>query len=156
LSVPVELLYLVPVIVFEIAGSLSLYQDFFMRTKRSVRKRISEIEPGDHLCSIFDTAEDQFAIISDLISTGVERNEKTLLLTDFRRPVALATALRSLAVPVVKLTSQGKFVFMQVDSIRHDASWLYNSQEGNEPGSRRRSLGSSCCLGNGPFVGPAK
>ncbi len=98
--------------------------NYFMGTKRLVRKWASDIHPGDHLCSIFETAEDQFASIADLISEGIERNEKILLLTDRRRQHVLLASLSNQAIPVTKLARQGKLVFRRAESVRGDSSSL--------------------------------
>ncbi|MFI5369804.1 MAG: MEDS domain-containing protein, partial [Spirochaetia bacterium] len=98
-----------------------------MGAKKLAPRWISDIQPGDHLCWIFDAAEDQFAILAEFISSGVERNEKTLLLADIQRLAVLYASLSSLAVPVVELSRKGDLVCRPAETTMlrgQTSSWL--------------------------------
>jgi hypothetical protein len=51
-------------------------------TNYELEQRLSDLEPGDHLCFIYNTEEESRALLASFVRQGLERNEKVLYVVD--------------------------------------------------------------------------
>jgi hypothetical protein len=62
--------------------------------------RLSALKPGDHLCLIYDTPEEQFAAAIPFMRDGLAREEQCLYIADERTVQEVRDALRAVGVDV--------------------------------------------------------
>jgi len=51
-------------------------------TDRPFPHSLQDLEPGDHLCCIYDTEEEHRAVVTPFLADGLDRGEKVLYIVD--------------------------------------------------------------------------
>jgi len=76
---------------------------------------IKELEPGDHLCCIYETDEEHRELITPYIISGLEKNEKVFYIVDARTAETVKGYLRDTGVNVEPYLESGQFAILTVD-----------------------------------------
>ncbi|NBD35586.1 MAG: PAS domain S-box protein, partial [Chloroflexi bacterium] len=89
------------------------------RMERMLRKRtallehtITNLEPGDHLCCMYETEEEHRAVLTPYLRYGLERNEKVLYIVDAHTSETVRGYLRDAGMEVETYLESGQLVFL--------------------------------------------
>ena len=89
------------------------------RMEKMLRKRtallehaITNLEPGDHLCCMYETEEEHRAVLTPYLRYGLERNEKVLYIVDAHTSEAVRGYLRDAGMEVETYLESGQLVFL--------------------------------------------
>jgi len=77
--------------------------------------RLRDLEPGDHLCCIYKTAEDHRALLTSFIREGLERGEKVLYIVDVSTADQVLKYLRDDGVEIGLYVKRGELEILTVD-----------------------------------------
>lgn len=77
--------------------------------------RLSDLEPGDHLCCIYKSAEDHQALLTSFIREGLERYEKVLYIVDVSTTDQVLNYLRDDGVEVGSYVELGQLEMLTAD-----------------------------------------
>ena len=68
--------------------------------RRRLIDTLEQIGPGDHLCLIYETREEEFAVVIPFVRIGLERGEKCIYIADDNTTGAVLDAMRSHGIDV--------------------------------------------------------
>jgi len=77
--------------------------------KEYLRKRLGELELGDHLCCIYRSAEEQLSAVIPFMQAGLENNEKCLYIIDESSKSEIIDAFKKSNIKIEELIRSGKF-----------------------------------------------
>lgn len=78
-------------------------------------RRLNELQPGDHLCCIYETAEEHRSIVTPFLRRGLEQNQKSLYITDSSTPDTVTGYLRGDGVKVEPYLDNGQLTIIGVN-----------------------------------------
>ncbi|HEX9455692.1 MAG TPA: sigma 54-interacting transcriptional regulator [Candidatus Binatia bacterium] len=98
--------------------------------KSSLIAALEQLGHHDHLCSIYNSEEEHFAIASPFIRIGLERNEKCLYIVDDDTIDAVGKALQTEGIDVERAIAAGTLVLATKEEtyLKHgsfDPDWLF-------------------------------
>src|SRR5258706_3256191 len=98
--------------------------------KSSLIAELEQLGHHDHLCSIYNSEEEHFAIASPFIRIGLERNEKCLYIVDDDTIDAVGKALQTEGIDVERAIAAGTLVLATKEEtyLKHgsfDPDWLF-------------------------------
>jgi signal transduction histidine kinase len=73
-------------------------------------KALEQVAPHDHLCSIYESSEEHFAVAIPFIRIGLHRGEKCIYLADERTEAAVRAAMHSAGIDVERAIATGRLV----------------------------------------------
>ena len=77
-------------------------------------RAFTDIEPGDHLCCIYETEEEYRGVLIPYVRQGLERGEKVLHIVDDHAPDALLTYLRKDGMDLDRCRKLGQLSILTV------------------------------------------
>ena len=77
--------------------------------------RMTELEPGDHLCFLYETGEEHRAVITSFLRLGLERGEKVLYIVDSYTSEVVIGYLRDDGVEAEPYLASGQLSILGVD-----------------------------------------
>jgi GAF domain-containing protein len=80
-------------------------------------ERILNLEPGSHLCCIYETEEDYWAVVASLLRQGLEWSERVLHITDSRPCGSIVKCLRDNGLDVEAYLASGQLVILTCDDV---------------------------------------
>ena len=86
-----------------------------MDKRTDLRQRIAELEPGDHLCCIYETEEEHRAVLTPFLRHGLERGEKVVYIVDARTAETIPSYLRDDGLDVEPYLARGQLVLLTRD-----------------------------------------
>jgi len=104
-------------------------------TDAHVLRSITDLVPGEHLCCLYETAEEHRILTADFLRRGLERGEKAACFGDARGVEAVLGRLREMGVDVDRCRSRGQLETL----VREEAE---ARQARFEPAEAIASLGS--------------
>ncbi|MGC8874456.1 MAG: MEDS domain-containing protein [Chloroflexia bacterium] len=78
-------------------------------------KTIASLEPGDHLCCLYETEEEHRAVVTPFLRQGLERREKALCIVDAHTVETILDYLRDDGVAVEPYLASGQLALPTVD-----------------------------------------
>src|SRR5450759_3568341 len=78
-------------------------------------KSIEDLQPGDHLCCLYDTEEEHRELMTLYLKTGLEKGEKVVYIVDARTAETVLGYLRDAGVEVEPYLSSGQLAILSVD-----------------------------------------
>lgn len=78
-----------------------------LHTARTFVEAVTQLRPGDHLCLIYETTEEQLATVVPFMRLGLERRERCLYIFDENTEQTVLEALRAGGVAVEKALASG-------------------------------------------------
>jgi signal transduction histidine kinase len=78
-------------------------------------KSIEDLQPGDHLCCLYDTEEEHRELMTLYLKTGLEKCEKVIYIVDARTAETVLGYLRDAGVEVEPYLSSGQLAILSVD-----------------------------------------
>ena len=84
-----------------------------MASIRSITN-ISDLVPGNHVCSLFETDEEHRALMTSFIRQGLERNEKVIYIVDTRSANKVINYLRDTGVETEAYLESGQLIILEV------------------------------------------
>ena len=85
-----------------------------MKSSESLLTEISKLNPGDHLCSIYETEEEHRAFLTLFLRQGLERNEKVVYAVDTRTGETVLDYLRQDGLEPRPFLEKGQLVILSV------------------------------------------
>ncbi len=79
------------------------------RPRHELLQRIAAFRPGDHLCLLYDTPQEQFAVVVPFIRDGLAKGHRCLYIVDDRTAEEVVAALRRAGVDVDAEMRRGAF-----------------------------------------------
>ena len=76
---------------------------------------IEDLEPGDHLCCLYETEEEHRALLTPFLRQGLERGEKVLYIVDARTAEAILGYLREDGLEVEPYLESGQLSIPTAD-----------------------------------------
>ncbi len=73
---------------------------------------MANLEPGDHLCCLYQTEEEHRAVLTPFLRQGLERDEKVLYILDAHTPEAILGYLRDDGLDVEPYLSRGQLAIV--------------------------------------------
>ena len=77
-------------------------------------RTLAELEPGDHLCCIYETEEEHRSLVTPFLRHGLEKGQKTIYIVDARTAETVIGYLRDDGVKVEPYLEKGQFVIIGV------------------------------------------
>jgi PAS domain S-box-containing protein len=87
-----------------------------MMSAYSLRK-MADLEPGDHLCVLYETEEEHRALLTPFLRRGLERGEKVLYIVDARTAETVLGYLRDDGLEVEPYLSSGQLSVLTADNV---------------------------------------
>ena len=87
--------------------------DKIMAALHSIRN-INELEPGDHVCCLFETDNEHRALMTSFMRQGLERNEKVIYILDTRSANEVINYLRDNGVETESCLESGQLIIFTV------------------------------------------
>ena len=78
-------------------------------------KTIEDLQPGDHLCFIYDTEEEHRELLTLYLKNGLDKHEKVIYIVDARTAETVLDYLRDAGVAVESYLSSGQLSVLSVD-----------------------------------------
>jgi len=78
-------------------------------------RTLEELEPGDHLCCIYETEEEHRSLVTPFLRHGLEKNQKAIYIVDARTAETVIGYLRDDGVKVEPYLEKGQLVIMGVE-----------------------------------------
>ena len=78
-------------------------------------KTIEDLQPGDHLCCLYDTEKEHRELMTPYLKTGLEKGEKVIYIVDARTAETVLGYLRDAGVEVEPYLSSGQLAILSVD-----------------------------------------
>lgn len=85
-----------------------------MSASGSFLAEISKLNPGDHLCCIYETDEEHRALLTPYLRQGLERNEKVVYIVDARTAETVLEYLRQDGIETRPFLDTGQLVVLSV------------------------------------------
>lgn len=79
------------------------------------QRKLEDLEPGDHLCSIYETEEEHRAVLTPFLRQGLERREKVLYITDAPTAESILDYLRDNGIDVEPYLASGQLAILTSD-----------------------------------------
>ena len=76
---------------------------------------IADLEPGDHLCCLYETEEEHRAVLTPFLRQGLERGEKAVYIVDARTAETILGYLRDEGLGVEPYLARGQLVILTRD-----------------------------------------
>lgn len=100
-------------------------------TKTPLIEALERLKPHDHLCSIFETREEQFAVSIPFIRIGLERGEKCIYIADDHNVEPVRQALQADGVDVDSAVRSGALSVLTKDDAymkrgHFDPDWMFS------------------------------
>ena len=80
-----------------------------------LEKSVEDMEPGDHLCFIYETEKEHRALFTQFIRQGLERGEKVLYIMDAHTKEEVLNYLRDDGMVVEPYLESGQLIIIKVD-----------------------------------------
>ena len=98
--------------------------------KTVLLEALERLKPHDHLCSIYDTREEQFAAAIPFIRIGLERGERCIYIADDHNVEPVREALRAEGVDLEAATRSGALSLITKEQAymkrgRFDPEWMF-------------------------------
>jgi anti-anti-sigma factor len=98
--------------------------------KTALLEALERFKPHDHLCSIYDTREEQFAVAIPFIRIGLERGERCIYIADDHNVEPVREALRAEGVDLEAATRSGALSLITKEQAymkrgRFDPEWMF-------------------------------
>ena len=77
-------------------------------------RTIKDLQPGDHLCCIYETEEEHRELITSYLKRGLEKREKVIYIVDVRTAETVLGYLRDAGVEVEPYLSSGQLSILSV------------------------------------------
>lgn len=84
-------------------------------TNHELQQRLSDLQPGDHLCYIYDTEEESRALLASFVRQGLEQNEKVLYIVDSRTAEQVHNYLQDHEIEVWLYMRTGQLEILTAD-----------------------------------------
>ncbi len=102
-----------------------------MSTKTPLIEALERLKPHDHLCSIYETREEQFAVAIPFIRIGLERREKCIYIADDHNVAPVRQALEADGVDVESAVQSGSLSLLTKDHAymkrgHFDPDWMFS------------------------------
>jgi signal transduction histidine kinase/PAS domain-containing protein len=78
-------------------------------------RAVSELEPGDHLCCLYETEADHRAVLTPFLRQGLEQGEKVLYVVDARTAEIVLDYLRDDGLDVLPYLASGQLKILTAD-----------------------------------------
>ena len=78
-------------------------------------RKILDLEPGDHLCCIYETEEEHRVVLTSFLRQGLEQGEKVIYIVDARTAEAILGYLREDGLEVEPYVANGQLVILTRD-----------------------------------------
>ena len=78
-------------------------------------RTIKDLQPGDHLCCIYETEEEHRELITSYLKRGLEKREKVIYIVDVRTAETVLGYLRDAGVEVEQYLSSGQLSILSAD-----------------------------------------
>ena len=85
-----------------------------MSTPAALHTEVSHLQPGDHLCCIYETDEEHRALLTPYLRQGLERNEKVVYIVDARTAETVLGYLREDGLEPRPYLDKGQLVILTV------------------------------------------
>jgi PAS domain S-box-containing protein len=86
-----------------------------MTTTNYTLRTVTDLEPGDHLCCVYKTAEERRVMLTAFIRQGLERGEKTLFIKDAPTDERILDYLQAEGLEVKAFLASGQLNLLTVD-----------------------------------------
>jgi PAS domain S-box-containing protein len=91
---------------------------------------LEELAPPDHLCSIYESADEHFAVAMPFIRIGLERREKCVYIADDGTEAAVRDAMHAEGIDVERAVATGSLVLEKKETayLKHgsfDPNWMF-------------------------------
>ncbi len=83
--------------------------------KSDLERRLQDLQPGDHLCCIYETREEHQALVTAFIRQGLDRGEKILYIVDAHTSREILDYLEKDGLRVEPYLEQGQLVVLSAD-----------------------------------------
>jgi len=80
--------------------------------EEAIRKDVSRLKGGEHLCMIYDTEEEKNAFLFQFVKLGFERNEKVIYILDGDNSDEIAGCMKKWGLDIGGYLESGQFVFL--------------------------------------------
>jgi DNA-binding CsgD family transcriptional regulator len=84
-----------------------------MAALHSIRN-INELEPGDHVCCLFETDDEHRALMTSFMRRGLEQNEKVIYIVDTRSANEVINYLRDNGVETESCLESGQLIIFTI------------------------------------------
>ena len=88
---------------------------------KPVSRTIADLEPGDHLCCIYETDAEHRQVVTPFLRQGLERGEKVMYVVDARTAETILGYLRDDGLDVAPYLARG-----QLAILTHDETYMRN------------------------------
>lgn len=88
---------------------------------KPVSRTIADLEPGDHLCCIYETDAEHRQVVTPFLRQGLERGEKVMYVVDARTAETILGYLRDEGLDVAPYLARG-----QLAILTHDETYMRN------------------------------
>jgi transcriptional regulator with GAF, ATPase, and Fis domain len=78
-------------------------------------RKLEELQPGDHLCCIYETEEEHRSIVTPFLRRGLEQNQKSMYIVDFSTSDTVIGYLREDGVRVEPYLDKGQLTILGVN-----------------------------------------
>ena len=85
-----------------------------MSTSTTLHTEVSNLQPGDHLCCIYETDEEHRALLTPYLRQGLERNEKVVYIVDARTAETVLGFLREDGLDPQPFLDRGQLAIITV------------------------------------------
>jgi hypothetical protein len=94
------------------AQSMGLSEDEWQKLTQELRhlrrRKISDLQPGEHVCSIYETEKEHKALVTSFLRRGLERGEKVLYIADTHTAQTIQDYLREDGLKVEPYLATGQ------------------------------------------------
>jgi PAS domain S-box-containing protein len=84
--------------------------------KRRLIHHVTDLEPGDHLCCLYETEREHRALLAPFLRLGLEQGEKVLCIVDTHTAGVILEYLREDGIDIESYQSKGQFSILTVDA----------------------------------------
>jgi two-component system cell cycle sensor histidine kinase/response regulator CckA len=127
------------------------------RSSSSLVAALERLRPHDHLCSIYETVEEQNAVAIPFIRIGLERREKCLYIADEERLDAVREEMQREGIDVEGSLASGALVFTTksetyLKQATFDPNWMFTFWEEAAEAAEREGFTSLRATGETEWV----
>ncbi len=83
-----------------------------LKRLHSALKTLQTIQPGDHLCCIYQYDDEHKAVVTPFLKQGLERNHKVFYITDTRSSATIVSYLEEAGMKTDSYLQRGQLVFL--------------------------------------------
>jgi transcriptional regulator with XRE-family HTH domain len=93
------------------------WQNLTGELRRLRKRKITDLQPGEHVCCIYDTEEEHKALVTSFLRRGLERHEKVFYITDAHTAETILNYLREDGLEVEPYLTKGQLNISNADGV---------------------------------------